>query len=195
MDAKHEAESAWTRFVPIQVSALTTLAAGMIRQDEPQKDPDNRARTAGLLVGGAWLATTLALSATYHPMQSAWSEIEHLPAKTPREQLVRERMSEEALQDAASMRRRLNWLSFATQAGTGVFMAAKSKHSDFNKLAAATTIAAALVPVVFRSRVQKAECEQREYKKKIYAPIASGALLQVPGTSSVAPGLVLSFLF
>jgi len=192
MESRAEWDNRWSRFIPQDASALVTFTAGLLQQSS-SKDPNNRAQLAGLIAGGAWIVTDLALSAAYRPYDSDWERISPMPKRSEREQLTRERFSEEALDSAASMTRRLSWLSFATNAATGVYMVSKA-DADLGKIGAASAIAAALAPLVFPTRYQEVACDQQNYKKKIYAPVASATLFTT-SSGQIVPGAALSFQF
>ncbi|HUP58575.1 MAG TPA: hypothetical protein VM598_14045 [Bdellovibrionota bacterium] len=197
MEARAESESRWSRFAPIQVSALATLLTGITQSGgvDLRNDPSKRSPIAGYAVGGGWLAATLILSATYRPYESGSAEVKGLPKGSPREQLVRERMAEEAIERAASLGKRLKWVSAATNLGANLYMVSNSEGGTFAKTSGAVAMALSLTPLIFPSRWELIACEQREYKKKIYAPIASLGTLVEPVTLKPAPGLSLSFSF
>jgi hypothetical protein len=197
MEARTEAESRWSRLAPLQVSALATLAAGIAQSGgvDARNDPGKRSPIAGIAVGGGWLAATLILSATYRPYESGSAEIKALPKGSPREQLVRERMAEESLERAASLGKRLKWISAATNLGAGIYMMSNAQDGTFAKTADAVAMALSLTPLIFPMRWELVACEQNEYKKKIYAPIAAAGALVEPLTGRPAPGLAISFSF
>lgn len=201
MEAKRESANPWTRFIPLQISAMTTFTAGLIHQGDPATVlvggfKNTNAQTAGLIAGGGWLVTTLALSAFYRPYTAAQDESSGLPRKTPREQLTRERLAEESLESMGQLMCRLNWLSFATHAGVAGLMAAKADRDLDRIVLPGMVLAAAFTPIVFTSRMQRVSREQRTYKKRIYGPVASltpGMLSFAPGR--IAPGLAFTLSF
>ena len=196
-EAAKEPSSRWTSQLPIQASALTTLVAGIAQLASPDssKDPSGVSGLAGVTVGGAWLVTTFALEALYQPYTSAVHELSALPAKTPREQLIRERYAEEAIHSASRLAWRLKWLSVLTNLGTNVYMATQARGGSFELVADGVAAAFSFAPLIFRSHWQDVQDEQESYKKRIYAPIASVTVLREPGTGNVAPGAVLSLSF
>lgn len=196
-EAAKEPSSRWTSELPIQVSALTTLGAGIaqLANPDPGKDPNGVSGYAGVAVGGAWLVTTFALEALYQPYASAEREVAALPARTPREQLVRERDAEESIHSAARLAWRLKWLSVLTNLGSNIYMATQSKSSSFSQVADGVAAGFALTPLIFCSHWETVAAEQESYKKRIYAPIASATVFREPVTGNMAPGAVMMMSF
>lgn len=196
-EAAKESSTRWTTLLPIQISGLTTLTAGIIQVASPSasKDPDGLIGMSGVAVGGAWVVTTLAMQLMYQPYTSAHQEVSAMQGKTPRDQLTRERAAEEAIRKQARLVSRLKWLSFLSNLGAAGYMAAKSDMGSVSQITDGVAAAFAFAPLVFRSRWQDVHEEQQEYKKRIYAPIASTGLMSEPGTGRVAPGVFLTMAF
>ncbi len=196
MESSKERDRRCGEYLPLQVSALATFSAGVIQTKfkKSSNSTEQASHLAGLIVGGGWLVANSILAATQTPYASSWGEIKGLPAKTQREQLTRERMAEEALNSAASTARKVMWLSTLTNAGAGIFMAANAR--DFGVVSGLGAAALSLTPVIFRSYRIGIANEQREYKKKIYAPVAAGPTMVADArTGKVSSGLALSFEF
>jgi hypothetical protein len=196
-EAAKEPSSRWTTQLPIQVSAAASLATGITLLSSPDraKDPDGVAGIPGVVVGGAWLVTTLALEAFYQPYTSAHQDLAAMPAKTPREQLIRERFAEEAIKSAARLDGQLRWLSVLTNLGSSAYMIAKAQSGSFSQVMGGVAAAFSLAPIVFCGHRHQVAHEQESYKKRIYAPIASATLMSEPGTGNPAPGAFLSMRF
>jgi hypothetical protein len=197
MEAKAEPGRAWRTHLSIQASAVTTLTAGLLQLGnyDPRLDPHGKSPIVGISVGAGWLGVTTLLSAMYRPYSSAQSEISAMPSGTKREQLIRERLAESALNSPAKLARRLNWLSLLSNAATNIYMLNKAQNATSSAVASSIGIIAAAAPFAFSYHWQDVAKEQREYKKRIYAPIASGGLLVEPGSGHAAPGLLLSLQF
>jgi len=197
MEAKNEAAHRWSAHIPIQVSALTTFAAGIIQfgGKDPSKDPDGRSPLAGTIIGGGWLATTLLLSAYYQPYSNSLNEVRSHNGKSTREQLTKERLSEEALERPAALARRLTWLSFLSNAGAGTYMLINSENNSLAMVADITAMVVSFAPIIFPYRWRTIADEQSRYKKKIYAPVATGIVVPDLNTGKISPGLVLAFSF
>lgn len=185
---------------PIQVSALATLTAGAIHfvEDHPDDDPDNKIGWAGAAVGGGWLIGTALLHAMYDPYEDALKRIKSLPTRTKREQLVRERMAEEAIESAARTANRVAWISFGSNFAANLVMIANSDGNSETQISSALGMVTSVLPLIFSHRWETVAREQRDYKKKIYSPVASFGLLQEPGAQDgigLAPGLNLAWRF
>lgn len=197
LEAKREAESRWTTHLPIQVSALGTLAAGIIQSGntDPAKDSGNYSPWAGIVVGAGWLAATTIMAYTYTPYATAQKDLAEMPKKTQREQLTRERFAEEAIQKQARTARVLTLLSVVTNAAANTYMLIKADGNSFSIPANAVALALSFAPVLFRYHWCDVANEQADYKKRIYAPVASGGLLVDPANGKAVPGLLLSLRF
>ncbi|MGK5085521.1 hypothetical protein WDW37_19710 [Bdellovibrionota bacterium FG-1] len=196
-EAANESSNRWTNLLPIQVSALSTLVAGVAQlgSPDPVKDPTGKTGVTGLAVGGAWLATTLALEVFYQPYSSAAREISAYPLKTPRQQLMRERYAEEVIHAQARLASRLKWLSVLTQLGTNVYLLSQAMSGSFSQVVDGVAAGLAVAPLIFGSHWQDVANEQDSYKKRIYAPLASATIFREPGTGNIAPGAVLMMSF
>jgi hypothetical protein len=197
LEARQEASSRWTTYLPTQVSALGTLttALALRGQNDPAKDSADTASLIGLATGGGWLVGTLLLAQYYQPYGAAQTGLNELPRKSPREQLLRERMAEEAIQSAARVGRRLAWLSTLSNLGASAFMMGQATSSTFAKGAAAGSMALSLAPLVFGYRWGHVAHEQAEYKKRIYGPVASAGFTAEPRTGAPAPTLSVALAF
>lgn len=192
-EAENERSRSWGIHWPLQVSAASTLAAGLIQSGNNKGE--STANTAGILVGSGWLITTFALSRFYHPYESAARELKNLPSQTKRQQLTRERMAEEAIESASRLGKRLTFLSFATNLGTSIYMLTKAKDGSTAEAADIIAAAASTLPFIFQYRWRSVAHSQQLYKKRIYAPVASGGFAPEPRTGSLSPMLTLSLLF
>jgi hypothetical protein len=195
-EAAKEPGNRWTSLVPMQVSALATLTAGIFQQTADTTTLRNLdSGLVGIGTGGALLAASFAIEALYSPYASAAREIAAMPAKTPREQLTRERAAEEAIRAAARMHRRIKWISVLANAGVNGYMASQNKSATVPMAIDGVAFLFAFAPVVFGSHAENVHNEQESYKKRIYAPIASVSLLSEPGTGNAVPGATLRLSF
>lgn len=198
MESKKETNSRWTKFIPLQVSALSTFTAGLLYSAKPTTNPlenPGAMKFAGLAVGGGWIAATLVLSAMHTPYQSSNAEVSALPKGTTREKLTRERLAEEAIDGAASLGRKLTWLSVITNVGANAAMLSKVESGSFSMILCGVGAAAAFTPLIFGTNWGTVAAEQREYKKKIYAPVASFIVVPSPEDGSPLANASLSFRF
>lgn len=183
MEAKRENTHAWSQHIPIQVSALTTLMAGVsnYKNSDSSKDPDGKAGLGGMLVGAGWIGATLAMSAWYRPYENSYRELgavnskfnERSPSGSTREQLTRERLSEEALEAPARLGRRLMWISAFTNFAMSGYMVTKATGSSLGQVTALISAVAAFTPVVFTYHWQRVAADHQQYKKRIYGPVAA----------------------
>lgn len=186
-EASKEDSRKWTNFLPIQVSALSTLVAGAAFT--VKYPTDGNSGLFGIGVGAGWIAATTLLALSYHPYQSGLEDLKAYPAGSKKQNLVRERMAEETINAAGSLSKRLMWISIATNFSASMVMASRSQEGSFGLYAAIGSAALSFTPFLFRDSWQNVARSQREYKKKIYAPIAS------LGWRQNAPELQLSFFF
>ncbi len=198
MEAKLEAENKFYVPMEMQLSALTTFVAGVMQMGnvDLSSDENERSPYAGLLVGGAWLAINYTLSNLHKPYKRAYKKVSKLPRKNKRARLVRERMAEEEINRIGRLGNKMKWMSFVTNAGAAGYMFASAKEDTSAKLVNVIALAASFAPLFFENRWSRVAKEQRRYKKRIYGPVASTALLSVPGSKHrVAPGMMLSMRF
>ena len=188
----------WVSLVPAQFSALATLTAGIIQTGGDETTLRNvDSGKVGLAAGGVLLATTFAIEALYSPYSAAAQEVAAMPAKTPREQLARERAAEEALRRASKMAMRMKWLSVLFNAAANGYMAAQAKGSTVPQGVDGVAFLFSFAPLVFNSHAEEVYSEQENYKKRIYAPIASLSMVSFrePGTGAFAPGAMVRLAF
>ncbi len=198
LEARRESDRRWLNHVPLQVSALATLAASanLFSNSLNRKEGSDLASArVGALVGSAWIATTLLLSNSYTPYSSQLGEIQSLPSKDTREQLVKERMAEEALERAASVGRRLSLISAVTEGAASIYMLGNARGGTAGVALGGIALITAFAPIVFPYGWQTIAYEQQDYKRKIYAPLASVGFSPEPSTDRPAPTLTLSARF
>jgi hypothetical protein len=199
MEANQESGRQWTTFLPIQVSALSTLVAGVMSMNSETSGPG----IAGLSVGAGWLAFSTVMAMKYTPYASAVQNVGPLPKGTVREQLTRERAAEEEIRSIAATGQRIRWLAILSNLGTAAYMISQeSKLKDpvtgTNYPATISRYAAAalsLSPLVFGFHWSDVKNQQQEYKKRIYAPVASATFLLEPATQTLVPGMLFSMRF
>ena len=199
-EAQHEGASAWTNLIPFYVSGAVTLSAGVVQLNNYSltRDSDGRSGYAGIAVGGAWLVGMAVTAATYFPYVAGAADIAPMPSKTEREQLYRERLAEEDLDAPARLIKRLAWISTISNLATNAYMLSQAAGGSISIPADIVGLAASLTPLIFQSYWVEVAREQNDYKKRIFgswAPVASAAFVEAPGTSKLAPEMTVSFLF
>lgn len=205
IEAKNERNARWGTHIPIQFSALATVyASSSVTYKDgasaQEKDDYTSAKNMAFGVGAGWLALTGVLSALYTPYYSGLKEISKLPAKTQREQLTRERLAEEALYAPASLAWKLKWFSVATNFWANAQLLRNADPDS--RITIGLGVVASLAPLLFDYRWSQVATQHREYKKKIYGPLAGMILLPVEGGSPsqskgsrLQPGFGLSWVF
>ncbi|MBS1961539.1 MAG: hypothetical protein JST04_04945 [Bdellovibrionales bacterium] len=196
-EAARESSDRWVH-AAIEAPAAMSILSGLVlaangTDDDPTKSWPKYAPWAGIGVGAAWIGLTELALKRNPPYSTAAHDLATMPKKTTREQLVRERYAEEALENAASIARKMKYFSFLTNAGAGVFMAAAAKDRSFGRVFAIASVATAFTPLLFAHTWEKTADAQKDYKKRIYGPVAGVSLLPRNSRGDVAPGLVLAF--
>lgn len=194
-EAIYEKNNAWRTHLPLQVSALSTLVAGIVAMDSPKEDASQAERDnnewssqLGILVGGGWLTTTLVMSGSYRPYKSAWVKLKKMPKGSQKDELARERAAEEGLYAPSRLGTRLKYLSIVTNALASAYIIGNG--SDEVKIAGSVSLLLALNPLIFDYRWGRVADQHREYKKKIYGPVAQfRALSKANGEVDLAPTL------
>lgn len=194
MEAKKERGLAWKIHIPLQVSALATLGAGVMANGKPPKNPTDKekennrwASQTAMLVGGGWLVTTVFMAMSYRPYTSGLKETHKLPTGTTREKLTKERLAEEHLYRAGQVASRMKWLSLASNLIASGFVAA---HSDETPaIFAGVSGVLAFSPLVFEHHWTEVAEQHRLYKKKIYGPVAQIMPVNEGTQISWVPGL------
>lgn len=199
MEAEDESKSRWTTHIPMQVSALATLFAGIYAgSDKPtnatakELDQADWASKVGIGVGVAWLGVTAYMATSYTPYADGLAKTTGLPTKTKYEQLVKERLSEEAIEAPAALAKRLTWLSVATNLGASAFIA--SSAGEKAKIVGGVAAVASLAPIIFRYHWTTVHRHHKNYKKRIYGPVASFTLLK-GDDEALVPGFNWSMTF
>ena len=196
MESKIEQSSKMTRFIPLQVSGLATMIAGLsyAPQRSFSKDPNNYYGWAATGIGLAWTTTWVLMSINYLPYTNGSEKVSQLPKGTKREQLFQERMAEEVIDGAADTMKKLTWLSVISNIGVGILLNSGTDNLMPNLAFTGVSALAALSPLVFKSGYWMISNQQREYKKRIYTSLSMGpTLLREPGYSGgITPGLELA---
>lgn len=197
MEAKKEHSEQWSTQLPFQVSSVSTLVTGIIQTSnvDKTKDLDSHSALAGIVVGGLWTAANYYYASHYRAFTRAYREIQKIPKKTRREELIRERLAEERINQIAATYKRLKWISFATNFGAAVYMVAKAKSGSISKPLGLYSALAALTPLIFSTKYEDVAKEQKAYKKKIYAPVVSTTLLYDQIHRKYLPGAMVSMQF
>jgi hypothetical protein len=181
MEAKSEPSKAWTTHIPVQLSALSTLAAGAMAYNSSSRKEDDTegpkyAGMAAMGIGAGWLLITGTMSAMYAPYRTGLAAIKEVGGSTKREQLTKERIAEEYLEKPASLGWKLNLLSNITNLAACGYAISATESMTANVVAG---IAALLSfgPWMFSYHWQDVADRHSDYKKKIYGPISGPTIL------------------
>lgn len=199
IEVKKEAQEKNSIHLPIQFSALMTLASGIYSQqtelpkddDKFDKDENIRAQRTAVSIGGAWLVGTWLMSEFYRPYQKATLEIKSLPNASMQDQLVRERIVEENFERAASLANKLTWFSIMTNFVASAYVS--SQTTDDARTFAAISALSAFSPLLFKYNWIYVNQYHQDYKKKIYAPVVGSYLFKID--QKITPGLLVSWNF
>lgn len=191
-----EKESHFFSQLPMQISAMSTLTTGLLQLGNVNeiKDPSKKSPNAGIFVGAAWLGINYYVGQRYHIYQNSLAEVNKIPGKTTRDQLIKERIAEEAIDRAAYMAVRLKWISVATNLGANAYMLSKVKSETSAQYMGAFSLLASFAPVLFNSEWEAVAEDQKAYKKKVYGPIFTTSIFEV-GNGKFTPGFLLTSSF
>ncbi len=179
IEAAKEKSAGWEKHLPIEISAISTFAAGLYLQsqstdglDDKKKDNYKYGSMTAMGIGAGWLAISAYLTTSYRPYDGGLRSLSTVSnGKSMSEQLARERMAEEALMSAGSVGRKLKWLSFASNLLASAFVASAGNQNAAIFGGVASLVAFA--PVVFPYSWETTADVHSEYKKRIYGPVTS----------------------
>jgi hypothetical protein len=196
MLALEEQKNPYKAHYALILASATTLAAGIQQGNDVDivKDPDEVSGKVATVVGATWLLTGLALGKFYQPYREGFREAGKIKGEDKRSQLLRERLSEEAMDEAASLGRKITWLSSITMLGSNAYVLSKAKEESTARTVAAVGALVSLAPLIFPYKWIKTAQDHKDYKKKIYSPIVS-AMVFNPFSQKVDSGLNLAWSF
>ena len=173
-------KSRWTQSIPVQLPSILTLAGGaMIYSQTAEEDIDNededkttevenRYKTIGgaaMGIGGFWLTATVGVSLFYKPYRSAYYQTKKMKVVSKRDQLIKERLAEQALKNAYSTARKIEhlsvWTNFAASAG---ILSQAEKNST--KIIAVMAGISSFLPYLFPYRWETTYKQHEKYKKR-----------------------------
>lgn len=201
MDSYRENEHGWSALWPFHLAAATTLTAALLHKgkfkDESIND-DTFRKYADFKVNAAiglsisWFAFTYLVSST-KPYTSELNKINKLKGNDRRTTLLRERLSEEAIENSAELFEVLSYASTATNVIAAAGLVDVANEND--NVYAAIAMMTAFLPLIFKNHYIENYEKHLEYKRKIYAPIVFSDFFRPSLTSSWAPRLVLQWNF
>lgn len=196
-EAKNEARSRWLTFLPFQLSALATIYAGTqstyaADASDDVKDRYTNTKKLAVGLGAGWMVFTMTMSALYRPYFEGYKAIAKMPTTTQREELARERIAEESLYAPEPVATKLKWLSFATNLAANLALLQNANRDSNTAIAVGGMFAFA--PLLFETRWTQVAQQHREYKKKIYGPIAYASPIAT-SENQYQPGLAFLWFF
>jgi hypothetical protein len=181
----------------LQLAGLTTLLAGVLQSSNVNLDDDPKENSPkmGMLIGGGWVIATALLDMKYKPYRKGFDNAKRVKGKSKRDQLTRERLSEEAINNAGKLGRKLDYLGVATNLLAGSYMMASVKKDTISQVANILSIVTAFTPFVFNNYWTKVSKTQNSYKKKVYGPISFSPVLFDSSTKKYVSGASFAFTF
>lgn len=177
MEGAEELDNWWYIHWPFYISALSTLGLGStasqyFREDLNDKEQSD-AKSAAMVsqvVGASWFIGTLILVGR-KPYFRAYKKLRGYSGNGRNNELLRERLSEEALEQTAYQMKVLSYVSVVTNfiaAGyTGVFL------NDKGKVYAGVSALLSFLPIIFDDWYIYNYSKQMEYKRNIFTPVVS----------------------
>ena len=195
MEANRERDQRWRVHAPILFPATMTILSGaslLVNGTKTDSNGDSSsfkaAPYAAIGVGLAWWAITLGVVQRLEFYQDAANDVAKVQPKTQKDQLLRERLSEEAIHRASTLASELRWLSVFSNLGVNAYVLASSQPKAASNFFAAGAILSSLTPLIFTHRWNRTESIHEDYKKRIYGPL-TGSLRLSPTVLSDSNGL------
>lgn len=197
IEAQKEKQNGIIFNLPLQISSTLTFTSGLLMMGDTKegKDPDKYSSLTGIGIGAGWLIINSYLGYLHRPYIEAKIDLNKIPAKTPEETLMRERLAEEAIRDAGLLAYKLNWFAAITNLGASIYMISNAKEKSKGQLFAGISIVASMLPLIFDHPWYQVYKDQQTYKRKIYGPLTlMPALLSAPD-HRLAQGVILHYSF
>lgn len=197
MEANNESRYQMGLHLPMQISSLTTLLAGILQTGgvDEGKDPDKHSALSGIIVGSGFLAASFYFNIYHKPYTQGLSKIKSINGNSKKDRLTRERLAEEALQGAASTAKKLIWASAVFNLASNIYIKSNAEKNSSSDIASLAGIIAATAPIIFGQEWIRVNNEQIKYKKKIYGPISMNGILYEPSHRKWTPGFSMAFTF
>lgn len=197
IEAERESHQSWTTHLPLAVAGATTLAGGILSEGNKDNDKnDGVGPKIAIGVGAGWLVAAFWLHTSYRPYTRASQEVRALPQGTMREQLIAERYAEERIAAAASLGRKIKWISFGTNLLASVASASDAEKDSAGMAVSIAGVATAFLPLLFNYPWESIQEEQTNYKKKIFGPVTlNQGMLRDPADNKPKLGLIATSTF
>lgn len=200
MESQEEKGRIISPYWPVQLSALSLIYAGIYssgkyKVDDPsdsQKKENQMATQMAMLTGGLWLGSTFYLTNVLS-YTSELQNIKKITGKDKKSQLLRERLSEEALERPARIAYMINTMSVLSSLVCSLYVATQS--SQANPGYSNFSIALAFLPWIIDNRITMNWEKHLEYKRKIYAPLSMGTMQYNDSSKKWEPRLTFNWVF
>lgn len=200
MEVQNERDSIVGPYWPVQLSSVflmvsATMSTGKYKQETPtdaQKAQNQLASQTGTLLGALWIGSTIYLEKT-SAYSKGMNEVRKYNGKDKKTSLLRERVAEEALERPAKLAKTVNRLAAWTNLISAIYIAGNTAPStpDYSGMA----IGLAFMPFIFDNRFEESWEKHQEYKRKIYAPLATIDFTQDPNSKKLNPLMALRWEF
>jgi hypothetical protein len=191
MESKAERGSWFVEHWPVELSGLFTLYVGNSSRSSRRENLTDKEKadaqtiaTVTTTVGAGWLIGGLIMGGQ-HPYGTAAKAIGPRKGKDERSMLLRERLSEEALERPAKTMRVLQYVSVLTNAGVNALNIPYT--NDKGKVTAGLGVILAFLPMMFTDHSIDVYDKHIEYKKKIYAPLETASFHYEAYTKTFTP--------
>ena len=205
LEASTEKDSGWSLLWPMETSAAFTIFSGIMfkgkvpnQENESDDAYDKRRResdfaaTAAVGVGAMWMGFSVYVLST-EPYNTELNRIRKIKPDSKKNELLRERLAEEALQRPAELIKTLTWTSVLTNALVSLNLFDKGPSSM--NIYPLLSFTAAFIPAIFPSKYYTNYEKHLEYKRKIYAPVVNTYLEKSQQTQEYQPKVLLTWNF
>ena len=184
LEAGEEDKNWWYIHWPFYMSALATLGIGTtasqsFRDDLTaiERDDGRSGALVAQTIGAAWFFGTMLL-ASRKPYQKAWKKVKGFSGGGRSNELLRERLAEEALEKPAHTMKVLSYVSTFTNLAAAGYVG--SFLDDQGKIFAAVAAGMAFLPMIFDDWYVYNFNKHLEYKRNIFSPVVSMAATTKP---------------
>lgn len=184
MESAEEGSNWWYIHWPFYLSAISTYGLGStssqtLRDDLNEKEiaDSSSAALAAKAIGASWLIGTMLL-VSRKPYQKAYRKIRGYSGSGRTNELLRERISEEALEQAAYQMKVLSYVSLFTNLAAAGYMG--SFLNDRGRVFAGVSGFLSFLPLIFDDWYVYNYKKQLQYKRNIFTPVVSLAVQEVP---------------
>jgi hypothetical protein len=181
MEAKHEKSTWYITHLPMELSGLMTLYVGLTAdsyyKDDLSATELEDAKTYASIataVGGATLVGAIALGAQ-RPYRMGMLSINKYQGKGMRDELMRERLAEEALEKPAKFMRIIQNIAVFANVGSNVLVGNSADEDGVVRAGLGALIS--FLPWVFEDRNITVYDKHIEYKRKIYSPVKTASYM------------------